>query len=85
MNRQEELLTGGGSGVGDGRAEGLSAIEEGGQAAISLAPDFASMGSGSLLNSSLSSLFEQMIQWCLGAMLCLVAQLYPTLCYPQGL
>ena len=56
MNRQEELLTGGGSGVGDGGAEGLSAIEDGGQAAISLTPDFASMGSGFLLNSNLSTL-----------------------------
>ena len=71
--------------MGDGRAEGLSAIEDGGQAAMSLTPDFASMGSGSLLNSNLSTLLEQMIQWCLGATLCLVAQSYPTLSYPQGL
>ena len=39
MNRQEELLTGGGRVVGDGRAEGLSAIEDSEQAAISLMPD----------------------------------------------
>ena len=42
--------------MGDGGAEGLSAIEDGGQAAISLTPDFASMGSGFLLNSNLSTL-----------------------------
>ena len=48
--------------MGDGRAEGSSAIGDGGQAAISLTPDFASMGSGSLLNSNLSTLLEQMIQ-----------------------
>ena len=35
--------------MGDGRAEGLSAIGDGGQAAISLTPDVDGTGSGSLL------------------------------------
>ena len=39
MNKQEKLLTGGGRGVGDGRAEGSSAVGDGVQAAISLMPD----------------------------------------------
>ena len=39
MNRQEELLAGGGSGGEDGRAEGLSTTGDGGQAAMSLTPD----------------------------------------------
>ena len=40
MSRQEELPTGGErEEVGDDRAEGLSAIGEGGQAAMSLMPD----------------------------------------------
>ena len=34
MNRQEESLTGGGQGGGDGRAEGPSAIGDRGQAAV---------------------------------------------------
>ena len=38
MNGQEELLTGGGRGGGDGRAEGSSAIGDREQAAISLMP-----------------------------------------------
>ena len=49
MNRQEELLTGGGRAVGDGRAEGSSAIGDGGQTAIALTPDIDGTGSGSLL------------------------------------
>ena len=49
MNRQEELLTGGGRGVGDGRAEGSSAVGDGGQATIALTPDVDGSGSGSLL------------------------------------
>ena len=44
---QEELLTGGGRGMKDGRAEGSSAIGEGGQAAISLMPYIHGTGSGS--------------------------------------
>ena len=59
MNRQEELLTGGGREVGDGRAEGLSAIGDGGQAAISLRPDIDGTGSGSLLDSILSTLLKE--------------------------
>ena len=58
MNRQEELLTGGGEEVGDGRAEGSSAIGDGGQAAISLTPDVDGTGSGSLLDSILSTLLK---------------------------
>ena len=47
VNMQEELLTGGGRGMKDGRAEGSSAIGEGGQAAISLMPYIHGTGSGS--------------------------------------
>ena len=36
VNTDKELLTGGGEKVGDGRADGSSAIGHGGQAAISL-------------------------------------------------
>ena len=36
--------------MGDGRAEGWSAIGGGGQAAISLTPDVDGTGSGSLLD-----------------------------------
>ena len=50
MNRLEE-----GEEVGDGRAEGWSAIGDGGQAAISLTPDADGTGSGSLLDSILST------------------------------
>ena len=35
--------------MGDGRAEGLSAVGDGGQAAISLTPEVDGTGSGSLL------------------------------------
>ena len=35
--------------MGDGRAEGSSAIGDGGRAAMSLTPDVAGTGSGSLL------------------------------------
>ena len=44
MNRQEESLTGGEGGGRDGRAEGLSAIGDGGQAAISLMPNVDGTG-----------------------------------------
>ena len=49
MERHEELLTGGGRQGGDGRAEGLSAIGDGEQAAISLTTDIDGRGPGSLL------------------------------------
>ena len=45
--------------MGDGRAEGLSAIGDGGQAAISLMPDVDGIGSGSLLDSILSTLLKK--------------------------
>ena len=44
--------------MGDGRAEGWSAVEDGGQAAISLTPDVDGTGSGSLLDSVLSTLLK---------------------------
>ena len=50
----------------DGRTEGSSAPGDGGQAAISLTPDVDDTGSGSLLDSILSTLFKKMIQRCLG-------------------
>ena len=48
--------------MGDGRAEGWSAIEDGGQATISLTPDTDGAGSGSLLDSMLSNLLKKTIQ-----------------------
>ena len=45
--------------VGDGRAEGLLAVGDGGQAAIPLMPDHDGTGSGSLLDSILSTLFKK--------------------------
>ena len=48
MERQEELLAGGGRQVGDGRAEGLSAIGDGEQAAVSLTTDIDGTGPGSV-------------------------------------
>ena len=45
--------------MGDGRAEGSSAIGDGGQAAISLMPDIDGTGSGSLLDSILSTLLKE--------------------------
>ena len=41
--------------MGDGRAEGSSAIEDSGQAAISLMPDAHDTGYGSLLDTILSA------------------------------
>ena len=45
--------------MGDGRAEGSSAIGEGGQAAIALMPDVDGTGSGSLLDSIPSTLLKK--------------------------
>ena len=66
MNRQEKL-TGGGRGVGDGRAEGSSAIRDGGKVVMSLTPDVDGTGSGSLLDSILPTLLKKMTQRCLGS------------------
>ena len=44
--------------MGDGRAEGSSAIGDGGQAAVSLMPNIDGTGSGSLLDSVLSTLLK---------------------------
>ena len=43
----------------DGRTKGSSATGDGGQAAISLTPDVDDTGSGSLLDSILSTLFKK--------------------------
>ena len=59
MNKQEELLLEEREEVGDGRAEGSSAERDGGQAAISLMPDVDGTGSGSLLDSVLSTLLKK--------------------------
>ena len=45
--------------MGDGRAEGSSAIGDGGQTAISLTPDIDGTGSGSLLDLILSTLLKK--------------------------
>ena len=45
--------------VGDGRAEGSSALEAGGQAAVSLTPDADGTGSGSLMDSILHVLLKK--------------------------
>ena len=45
--------------MGDGRAEGSSAVGDGVQAAISLMPDVDDTGSGSLLDSILSTLLKK--------------------------
>ena len=45
--------------MGDGRAEGSSAIGDGRQAAASLMADVDGTGSGSLLDSILSTLLKQ--------------------------
>ena len=45
--------------MGDGRAEGSSAIGDGGQAAVSLTPDVDGTGSGFLLDSILSTLLKK--------------------------
>ena len=48
--------------MGDGRAEGWSAIGDGGQNAFSSIPNVDATGSRSLLDSLLSTLFDKMIQ-----------------------
>ena len=48
--------------MGVGRVEGSSAIGDGGQAAVSLMPDVDGTGSGSLLDSILSTLLRKTIQ-----------------------
>ena len=45
--------------MGDGNAEGSSIIGDGGQAAISLTADVDGTGSGSLLDSILSTLLKK--------------------------
>ena len=45
--------------MGDGRAQGSSAIGNGGKTAISLTPDIDGTGSGSLLDSILSALLRK--------------------------
>ena len=45
--------------MGDSRAEGSSAIGDGGQAAISLMPNVDDTGSGSLLDSILFTLLKK--------------------------
>ena len=45
--------------MGDGTAEASSAIGDGGQAAISLMPDVDGTGSGSLLDSILSTFLKK--------------------------
>ena len=48
--------------VGDGTAEGLSAIGDRGQTVISFTPDVDGIRSASLLDSILSTLLKRMIQ-----------------------
>ena len=45
--------------MGDGRAEGSSVIGDGGRAAVSLTRDMDGTGSGSLLDSVLSTLLKK--------------------------
>ena len=45
--------------MGDGRAEGSSAIGDRGRAALSVTPDVDGTGSGSLLDSILSTLLKK--------------------------
>ena len=46
--------------MGDGGAEGSTAVGDGGQAAISLMPDIDGTGSGSLVDSILSTLLKKL-------------------------
>ena len=45
--------------MGDGRAEGSSALGDGGQAAVSLMPEADGTGSGSLVDPVLSTLLRK--------------------------
>ena len=58
MNRREELLTGGGEEVGDGGAEGRSALGDAGQAVTSLTADADSIGSVPCWNRMCARIFE---------------------------
>ena len=58
VNKQEGLLTGGGEEVGDGGAEGSSAVGDGKHAAVLLTPDIDGTGSGSLLDSIQSTFLK---------------------------
>ena len=51
----------------DGSAEGSAAAGDGGQAAVSLILDIDGTGSGSLLDSILSTVLEKLNQCCLGS------------------
>ena len=62
MNRQEELLMEKGEEVGDGTAEGSSAIGDGAWTLTSFTPDVDGIRSASLLDSILSTLLKRMIQ-----------------------
>ena len=65
--------------VGDGRVEGLSAIGDGRQAAVSVTPHVDGTGSGSLLDSVLSSSLKK---WFSDVCLCSASQSCPDLCGP---
>ena len=60
--------------MGDGRAEGSSAIGDGGQAAISLMADTVGTGSGFLLDSILSILLKKQ-----SSDICIVALFFSSL------
>ena len=60
MNRQRKLLTEEVERVGDGRAEGCSAMGDGGRAAVSLLPDANGTDSASFLNSILSTFLKNL-------------------------
>ena len=59
MNSKKGYRLQEGEEVGDGGAEPLSAIGDGGQAAISFMPDIHGTGSGSLLDSILSTFLKK--------------------------
>ena len=77
MNRQRKLLTEEVERVGDSRAEGCSAMGDGGPAAASLLPDADGTGSASFLNSILSTFLKNRASnvWVV-ALLLLVFNLY---------